>query len=129
MEDFIYKNDYQSNELLIKRMKENVEYAIRRLESHLEHNYPMNYVDQLAIEEIRKQTTYINQELGCPSSVYIKAVRNGYIYTNVELINDYVEIEVLSVDDKTFFAKKGTNIFIKCEDYGKTWWLKEDKSE
>ena len=54
MEDWIYANTYEKNELLIKRMDENVEYAIRRLESHLEHKYPMNYVDQLAIEKIRK---------------------------------------------------------------------------
>lgn len=54
MEDWIYANTYEKNQLLIKKMKENVEYAVRRLESHLEHNYSMNYVDQLAIETIRK---------------------------------------------------------------------------
>ncbi len=54
MEDWIYANTYEKNQLLIKKMKENVEYAVRRLESHLEHDYPMNYVDQLAIGTIRK---------------------------------------------------------------------------
>ena len=60
MEDWIYANTYEKNELLIQRMDENVEYAIRRLESHLEHNYPMNYVDQLAIEIIRKNCNIID---------------------------------------------------------------------
>ena len=63
MEDWIYANTYEKNEPLIKKMHENVEYAVRRLESHIEHNYPFNYVDQLAIEIIRKNNKkYENEE-------------------------------------------------------------------
>ncbi len=54
MEEWIYSNTYRDNQLVIDRMKENVEYAVRRLASHLDHNYPMNYVDQLAISNIRE---------------------------------------------------------------------------
>lgn len=63
MEDWIYANTYEKNQLLIKKMKENVEYAVRRLESHLEHDYPMNYVDQLAIQAIREyNNSKLNQQ-------------------------------------------------------------------
>jgi hypothetical protein len=88
MEDWIYTNTYEKNELLIKKMHENVEYAVRRLESHIEHNYPFNYVDQLAIEIIRKNIDNTIEELQIKGTELIDG--NGIWCFQIPMNLDYV---------------------------------------
>ena len=73
----------------------------------------------------------LEKELGCPLEVIFKALRQGYIYSSVE--KDYI-ID-LKIDEQSFFiagykdANVSTRFNVYLDNYKKTWWLKEDKSE
>ncbi len=76
---------------------------------------------------------YLQEELGCPLEVLIKAkqgffTKKGFIspehiYT-IDLLNETIDFEYLQ--DDGFWNEEG-QVYIK--DYKKTWWLNEDKSE
>ena len=93
------------------------------------------------LEELEKYKS-IEKELGCPIEVLIKAIKGG-----IWFINEYDKLEQID-EELTFNIKLATGKFIisndyyccknkeiykandiYLEDYKKTWWLKEDKSE
>lgn len=95
----------------------------------------------------------IEDELGCPLDVVFKAIQQGYIYIEMydrdekgKVYEPYTivmykqENVVLSrtknnkPEDKWCLSFWGgwNDLWVACVDldeYGKTWWLKEDKSE
>lgn len=79
-----------------------------------------------ALETI-KELVDLQEDLGCPLKVFVKALKNGIYY------DDKFEHPVFILDKDNFKTKDyhllitGTIVYLK--DYQKTWWLKEDKSE
>ena len=71
--------------------------------------------------------TYNNltKELGCPLEVLVKALKEG-IYQADGGRRKYPTIEYNGATKKFYFAF-GT--YCNVEDYGKEWFLREDKSE
>lgn len=68
----------------------------------------------------------LEEEIGCPLEVVFKALGNGiYVYNG----NHYVVfLKYYKVHNK-FRLKDVNGLLYSLEDYKKTWWLKEDKSE
>ena len=67
----------------------------------------------------------LEEQLGCPLEVIFKALKEG-IYQSDGGRRKYPTIEYNGATKKFYFAF-GT--YCNVEDYKKTWWLKEDKSE
>lgn len=67
----------------------------------------------------------LEEQLGCPLEVVFKALTNG-IYQEDGGRRKYPLIEYNGATKKFFF---GFGTYCNVEDYKKTWWLKEDKSE
>ena len=84
----------------------------------------------------------LEEQLGCPLEVVIKAIKNGIWFINTKNELEYID-EALAFNTK---RDSGKFVFDNCcyycqniekskcneiylEDYKKTWWLKEDKSE
>lgn len=69
----------------------------------------------------------LEEELGCPLEVMVKAIKNGIYY------DDKFEYPVFILDKDNFKDKNyhllvvGTIVYLK--EYKETFWLKEDKSE
>ena len=84
----------------------------------------------------------IEEELGCSIEILFKAIKNGIYFVNENNNLEHID-EALCFNQKTYNKKfvfdnygyhcknieeaKGDEIYL--EDYKKTWWLKEDKSE
>ena len=84
----------------------------------------------------------LEEQLGCPLEVLVKAIKNGIWFINTKYELEYID-EALAFNTK---RDSGKFVFDNCcyycqniekskcneiylEDYKKTWWLKEDKSE
>lgn len=67
----------------------------------------------------------LEEELGCPLEVVFRALKEG-IYQADGGRRKYPIIEYNGATDKFFF---GFGTYCNVEDYGKEWFLKEDKSE
>ena len=91
--------------------------------------------DYNAIQKLGKLED-IEEELGCPLEVVLKALKEGIVY---EKENKYVLIPNLifaqllneDVDDYHFInydlPNLENNLIVKLSDYQKTWWLKGEK--
>lgn len=69
----------------------------------------------------------LEEQLGCPLEVYIRATRSGIWYSTAGVMK-HCYVDVIDAS-KIIFAMKGTNIWFELKKYQKTWWLKEDRSE
>ncbi len=84
----------------------------------------------------------LEEQLGCPLEVLVKAIKNGIWFINEDDKLEYIDealcfntklnTDKLVFDNYGYYCKnieklKGNQIYL--EDYKKTWWLKEDKSE
>lgn len=70
----------------------------------------------------------IEEQLGCPLDVLFKALKQGYIFTKFG--KRYIEnINYGCYGEKLLIRFSTETIDYHCEDYKKTWWLKENKSE
>lgn len=69
----------------------------------------------------------LEEKLGCPLEVYVKATRSG-IWYSIAGVMKHCYVDVIDAS-KIIFAMKGTNIWFELKKYQKTWWLKKDKSE
>ena len=67
----------------------------------------------------------VEEELGCPLEVVFKALKEG-IYQSDGGRRKYPTIEYNEATKKFYFTF-GT--YCNVDDYKKTWWLREDKSE
>ena len=84
----------------------------------------------------------IEEELGCPLAVLFEAIKNGIYFTNEDNELEYID-EALAFNRKITNNKfvfdnygfrclnkeKGKSDEIYLEDYGVTWWLKENKEK
>lgn len=88
-----------------------------------ENNYYSLQLVSYELEKYRK----LEEQLGCPLDVFVKALKNGIYHDNK------FEYPVFILDKDNFKTKnyhllvKGTVVYLK--DYKNTWWLKEDRSE
>ena len=92
----------------------------------------------------------LEEELGCPLDVVLKALEQGFIYGSVFTEDDFIKWEISHFEkDKILgwclqnvrgvtigFKQNGYEAFSHLEsemfllkNYKITWWLKEDKSE
>ena len=84
----------------------------------------------------------LEEQIGCPLEILVKAIKNGIWFINeddkLEYIDEALCFNTILNTDKLVFDNygyhckniekvKGNQIYL--EDYKKTWWLKEDKSE
>ena len=67
----------------------------------------------------------LEEEIGCPLEVVVKALKEG-IYQEDGGRRRFPFIEYNGATNKFFF---GFGTYCNVEDYGKEWFLKEDKSE
>jgi len=67
----------------------------------------------------------LEEQIGCPLEVFVKALKEG-IYQEDGGRRRFPFIEYNSATDKFFF---GFGTYCNVEDYKKTWFLKEDRSE
>jgi len=98
------------------------------------------WVDK-AIQKLGKLED-LEEQLGCPLEVLVKAIKNGIWFINEDDKLEYIDealcfntklnTDKLVFDNYGYYCKnieklKGNQIYL--EDYKKTWWLKEDRSE
>lgn len=77
----------------------------------------------------------LEEQLGCPLEVIVKALENG-IYTKESELDKELELfEVRGVEKKGVSVISKFCSYAECDfscyytDYKKTWWLREDRSE
>ena len=97
---------------------------------------------RLAVDSKLGKLEDLEEQIGCPLEVLVKAIKNGIWFINTKDELEYID-EALAFNTK---SDSGKFVFdnccyyckniekIKCneiylEDYKKTWWLMEDKSE
>ena len=90
-------------------------------ENNLANNFNYNDIETIQTSLFIKAT--IEQLLGCPIEVVLRALKQDYIYIGKK--QRQISIS-LYLDDDGNFAFDGE---YKLKDYGKKWWLKEDMSE
>lgn len=104
-----------------------------KIEGHYQDNRKGNVIDKLG------QLEDLEDELGCPLEVVFKALKEGF-YTqtmhHTKQDNTWLGINDLGYTKEIFcmyFDENMSNIETCIErdlkDYGKTWWLKSDRSE
>lgn len=115
-----------------------------------------NYIDSIEEENViyvDKELEYANkchkleEEIGCPLECMVavfNAIKQGYIFCDIGngmYEENYIQLDYgdISIDEEPIFHNCATSsnyhyvldndgcIFV--EDYKKTWWLREDKSE
>lgn len=73
----------------------------------------------------------VEEELGCSIEIVIRALKNGIYVDNLNGIPEHLIVDLNNYlsfnawNTKTY-RKEG---YIDLKDYGKTWWLKKDRSE
>lgn len=72
----------------------------------------------------------LEQELGCPLEVVFKALIEKRIYFNWdgEITRDVV-VSLGINHSANWYIDTYNDLYFYLKDYGKTWWLKEDRSE
>lgn len=79
------------------------------------------------------QLENLEEELGCPLDVVFKALKEGiYFNFNMMLKEEFIEPTDLSLKFSLggfycLYLEQWNGSYIDLKDYGKTWWLKEDK--
>jgi len=77
--------------------------------------------------------TYNNltKKLGCPLGVVFKALKDGIFCENERgyAINLRVHLQFVEANAKYNLLDFNYDFILPLEDYKKTWWLKEDRSE
>lgn len=107
---------------LTKKFNDNSGYEIKEYGAEFNEVKLNAYLD--AVDKLGKLED-LEEELGCPLEVVIKALKEG-IYQSDGGRRKYPTIEYNGATKKFYFAF-GT--YCNVEDYKKTWWLKEDKRE
>lgn len=71
----------------------------------------------------------IEEELGCPLDVVFKALKDTYIQIIHKGERSYsVDFALENYSGKWYFSTYDKAELYLLKDYGKTWWLKEDRS-
>ena len=88
-------------------------------------------VSRLAVDNKLGKLEDLEEKLGCPLDVVVKALKIG-IYTNLknwnrEDLTKYFCLNLYNLDTEWYLGNP--IIFVNLKDYKKTWWLREDKSE
>ena len=88
-------------------------------------------VSRLAVDNKLGKLEDLEEKLGCPLDVVVKALKIG-IYTNLknwnrEDLTKYFCLNLYNLDTEWYLGNP--IIFVNLKDYKKTWFLKEDKSE
>lgn len=83
---------------------------------------------RLAVDNKLGKLEDLEEEIGCPLEVVIKALKEGiyYIYPNGNIVLER-SFKLNHYSSGWCLIKPKLNF--KLEDYKKTWWLKRDKSE
>lgn len=102
------------------------------IEKHYQDTRKGNVIDKLGkLEDLE-------DELGCPLDVVFKALRQGHIFVDMNTFeHDRPILQDIQKKKVNFITFNGTYFCIgythdyevALNDYGKTWWLKEDRSE
>lgn len=112
--------------------------------------HPNTNVSRTQIYDKLGKLEDLEEELGCPLEVVFKAIEDGIVikgdvnqYGTKTLWLDNKPLEALVVEKRSFEEPRLIKYNVWCfscdsgsyrgcvslKDYGKTWWLKEDKSE
>ena len=88
-------------------------------------------VSRLAVDNKLGKLEDLEEKLGCPLEVVVKALKIG-IYTNLknwnrEDLTKYFCLNLYNLETEWYLGNP--IIFVNLKDYKKTWWLREDKSE
>lgn len=108
--------------------------TLEQLEEIKKIGIPSEDLFQEVCDELLKYKQ-LEQDLGCPLEVIFKALKDGFydeygaLYKVGEFYLDYNWLLSNPSDKYLTFNVEGTYFEFKLNDYKKTWWLKEDKSE
>ncbi len=70
----------------------------------------------------------LEEQIGCPLEVLLKALKNGVIYYEGD--NGYFyEVRGISLKYLNEMCLTNGERYPKVKDYKKTWWLNEDRGE
>lgn len=94
-------------------------------------HYKKSYTDEEISNIIVKlgKLEDLEEELGCPLEVVVKALQNGVYYEDAANNMRYMVADLhfnLAGDFVLYFDDEE---YLLARNYKKTWWLKEDKSE
>ena len=71
----------------------------------------------------------LEEQLGCPLDVVVKALQNGVYYEDVANCMRYMVVDLHFNLDGDFVLSFDYDERLLARNYKKTWWLKKDKSE
>lgn len=71
----------------------------------------------------------LEEQLGCPLEVVVKALKNGVYYEDVANCMKYMVVDLSFNLEGDFVLYFDDEERLLARNYKKTWWLKKDKSE
>lgn len=71
----------------------------------------------------------LEEQLGCPLEVVLKALQNGIYYEDVANCMKYIVVDLHFSLEGDFVLYFDDDECLLARNYKKTWWLKKDKSE
>lgn len=85
--------------------------------------------DNLILKEQNSKYSELEEQLGCPLNVVVKALQNGVYYEDVANCMRYMVVDLHFNLDGDFVLSFDYEERLLARNYKKTWWLKKDKSE
>ena len=87
--------------------------------------------DNQILKELNSKYKDLEEQLGCPLDVVVKALKIGIYYSlknrNREDLTKYFCLNLYNMETEWYLGNP--IIFVELKDYKNTWFLKEDKSE
>ena len=85
--------------------------------------------DNQILKELNAKYKDLEEQLGCPLEVVLKALQNGIYYEDVANCMKYMVVDLSFNFSGDFVLYFDDEEYLLARNYKKTWWLKEDKSE
>lgn len=75
------------------------------------------------------QYKYLEEQLGCPLEVVLKALQNGIYYEDVANCMKYMVVDLHCNLEGDFVLYFDDEESLLVRNYKKTWWLKKNRDE
>ena len=85
--------------------------------------------DNLILKEQNSKYRELEEQLGCPLDVVVKALQTGVYYEDVANCMKYMVVDLHFNLEGDFVLYFEDGEYLLVRNYKKTWWLKKDKSE
>ena len=85
--------------------------------------------DNQILKELNAKYKDLEEQLGCPLEVVVKALKNGVYYEVVDNCMKYMVVDLSFNCSGDFILYFDDEEYLLARNYKKTWWLKKNREE